>query len=106
MLVDFDWGSGVIVTDADASSIYTRMYAKIAEHMTDSKYNCEESSVGDLTEVIPGSFNEASVSMDKSSVDHIFYKGNIVIKHYSLLSYSYLYDISDHYAIFVDAQLN
>lgn len=93
-------------TDISPLSVYTKLYAKIAEELTDSKFNCEESSVGDLTEVIPGSFNEDCVAMDMHDCDHIFFKGDTVIKHFALLSYSYLYDMSDHNTIFVDAQLN
>lgn len=92
-------------TDISEKSIYTQMYAKIAGEMTDSKFNCEESSVGDLTEIVPGSFNEDCVAMNMHDCDHIFYKGDIVIKHFALLSYSYLYDVSDHNAIFVDAEI-
>lgn len=84
---------------------YTEIYSKISGSMTDSKFNCERSTVGDLTEIIEGSFNQDCISMDMQDVDHIFYKGNTSIRTFALLSYSYLYDMTDHNLIFVDAVL-
>lgn len=93
-------------TDIDPSDPITKIYAKITEEMTDSKFNCESSSVGDMTEIIPGALNQDCISMDMHDGDHIFFKGDTVIKNFKLMSYSYLADISDHSGIFVDAQLN
>jgi len=92
-------------TDVAETDPITKMYAKIAGEMTDSKFNCEEWSVGDLTEIVPGAFNEDCVSMDRHDNDHIFFKGDTVVKHFALMSYSYLYDVSDHFPIFVDAEI-
>lgn len=83
----------------------TEIYSRITKEMTDSKFNCKESSVGDLTEITDGSFNQDCVSMNSHDGDHIFFFGNTEIKHFALLSYSYLYDISDHNSIFIDAML-
>lgn len=69
------------------------IYNTLSQKLTDTKYIAENKICGD------------AVNYDYPSWDHIFLYGNAGIHTFSLLSYDYLTDISDHYPIFTDITL-
>lgn len=70
------------------------IYNKFAQNLTDAKFNCENKICG------------TEQDWDYPSYDHIFIKGNAQAKTFSLMSYKYLADMSDHYPIFADIKLS
>lgn len=70
------------------------IYNKLAQNFTDSKFNCENKVCG------------TQQDWNYPSYDHIFIKGNAKAQTFSLMSYAYLTDMSDHYPIFADIKLS
>lgn len=70
------------------------IYNKLAQNLTDAKFNCENKICG------------TEQDWAYPSYDHIFIKGSAHAQTFALMSYSYLVDMSDHYPIFADIKLS
>lgn len=73
----------------DAPEIYERLAGELA----DSKYAAEECSFG------------AESGFADPSYDHIFINGTATAKRFTMLSDSYMNDMSDHYPIYADLEI-
>ena len=70
------------------------IYNSLAQNLTDTKFNCNNRVFGEAQ------------AWEYPSYDHIFIKGNAETETFALLSYGYLSDMSDHYPIFADININ
>lgn len=87
------------------SGIYSEVYSQLTKTLKDSKYNCENALVGDAKDHIDVVKNEDCKTLDVADIDHILFRGAVEAKTYLNMSYTYLDDMSDHYAVLTDMAL-